>query len=59
MESMSQIKGGLSHLERAGLEMGLPTSNDLIKKKKIPHRYTQPFIWVLVNSRYNQFDSQE
>jgi hypothetical protein len=29
------------YLNSLGLEVGLSTSDDLIKEKKIPHRFTQ------------------
>lgn len=36
--------------------MGLPTSNDLIKKNP---SQVYPDVWVLVNSRCGQVDNQE
>lgn len=41
---MSQVKGKSSHLKRAELEVGLPTSNASIKKKKKnSHKSIHPF----------------
>jgi hypothetical protein len=34
-ESVAQIKGGSSHLKNSGLKVGLPTSNNLIKKNPL------------------------
>jgi hypothetical protein len=39
-DRVAQIQGGSSHLKRFGLKVGLPTCNDLIKKK-IPGRCAQ------------------
>jgi hypothetical protein len=43
--------------QKSSLEVGLPTSNDLIKGKK-PSQVCS-VIWILVNSRHSQFDNQE
>jgi hypothetical protein len=56
-EAVAQIEGGSPHLKRSILKVGLPTSNDLIKKRNPSQVY--PTTWVLVNSRCSQDDNQE
>lgn len=40
VEGVAQVKGESPHLKRSGIKVGLPTLNNVVKKK-IPHKYTQ------------------
>lgn len=64
---MAQIVGGSSHLKRSGVkvwlptsktgsEVGVPTSNDLIKENTL--KGVCSHFWVLANSRCGHHDNQ-